>query len=269
MSDIDRIKDRIRKLMAYANDGAASEAEIENAMGHAARLIDAHHIDASEVQPGAEAQPDNLTMGDAFATSQATRFSTWENILAFAVAELFGCVKWYTSNDFGVIRVSGMAQTDKKGEVRRGRRICFYGPVVESREAAELFEEWSRSIATMGVVRWGGCFRGDGAMYCLGFARALCSQALKLRESRELIRAKAPASLAGPQFTAITLVKRYDLIKKDAERWLKQEKGVHLCSGGGRSGYTSGSADAYNEGKSHGSATTFARNNRRKELPSY
>lgn len=44
-------------------------------------------------------------------------------MLAWAVADLFGCVKWYISSDTAPIRVNGVAQVGKDGEAKRGRRV--------------------------------------------------------------------------------------------------------------------------------------------------
>ena len=183
MSDIETIKARIRKLMAVAGDGVATDGEIDNAMRLAAKLLDQHHLASDDIDEQADA--DDLTMGRSFATSQAKRFSTWESSLSQAVTNLFGCVKCYISHDVAPVRVNGIAQQTSGGNVKLGWKIAFYGPASEAADAASLFEEWARSIATMGVARWGGCFRGDGAMYCMGFATAA------LREIRSHCRGAA------------------------------------------------------------------------------
>jgi hypothetical protein len=271
MSDISTIKERIRKLMAVAGDGVAMEGEIENALSLAARLLDKHHLSMDEVEESAESQIDDSKMDRAFAVSQSTRFSTWESTLASGICKLFGCVKYYISGERAVQRVNGVAVM--KGEdVAKGVKICFYGPATEADEAADLFEEWARSIATMGVIRWGGCFRGDGAMYCMGFVSALYKQASKLNADRMLVEAKPLPLLPGESSTtststgAITLTNRYDMLKARAENWLKKECGVYLSKGSGRSGYSSGSSEAYSEGNAHGSKAQFGRNARRRQI---
>lgn len=151
MSDIETIKNRVRKLMAVAGDGVATDAEIDTAMRLAAKLLDAHHLDMADV--GTVQDDQDLTMGRVAATTTASWLSTWESTLAWAIAELFGCVKHYLSaQETCPIRVNGVAQVDRKGQVKLGRRIYFYGPALEAKEAAELFEEWARSIASMGVI---------------------------------------------------------------------------------------------------------------------
>lgn len=271
MSNIDTIKERVRKLMAVANDGNAPDAEIDSAMRLAAKLLDQHHIDADEI--GHEGKDADTEMGQAFATTQNRRFSTWELILSHAIKNLFGCVQCYISGEVRPLRVNGIAKLDDGGNVRKGRKICFYGPAIESREAAELYQDWSASIATMGVARWGGCFRGDGAAYCYGFATALSNKAHQINSERKAIEARpvlllsAPTELAASsQATAITLSDRYEILRDMGSDWLKKEQGVNLTRGSGRSGYGGTGGEAYREGKQHGTSAHFSRGQKRKML---
>lgn len=265
MNDSDRIRERVKKLLAVASCGSASDAEIENAMRHAAALIDKHHIDPSEAE-----NRESSEMGRSFGTSQSTKFSTWESALMSAVCKLFGCVQAYIESTTQPVREHGIAKLDSRGNVVLGRKVCFYGPALEANEATELFQEWSRSIATMGVARWGGCFRGDGAMYCYGFASAIYKKATEVNVQRMKIAAKPVALLgvAAPtdQTTAITLHGRYEMLKDQGTAWLKDECGVKVGKGSSRSGYSAGSRDAYNEGREHGSKAEFSRTAKRKLL---
>lgn len=269
MSNIDTIKERVRKLMAVANDGNAPEAEIDSAMRLAAKLLDQHHIDASEI--GQEGKDEDLKMGRTFATSQASKFSTWEGVLGHAICKLFGCVQHYLSNDKAPIRANGFIQVDKDGSPKYGKKLCFYGPAVESAEAASLFQEWSASIATMGVARWGGCFRGDGGAYCYGFATALRNKAYQIDKDRQQIQARPVVLLAGTvesgnQSTAITLSGRYEILRDMGKTYLKTEHNVDLHNRGGGSGYANTGGDAYREGRQHGTSAHFGRSAKRKML---
>jgi hypothetical protein len=265
MADIERIKETVRKLMAVAGDGVATDGEIDNAMRLAAKLMDAHHIAADEI--GTQQDAEELKMGRAWATTGSVRFSTWESTLSHAICKLFGCVQCYISHATHPIRINGMAKLDGKGDMARGRRLCFYGPAAESAEAAELFEEWARSIATMGVARWGGCFRGDGAAYCYGFATALYNKAIEINDERQLVAAK-PVALLGhtSSTTAITLADRYEVLRDAGKQWLKEEEGIHLGRSYGRGGYNGTGGEAYGEGRQHGSAAAFSRVPARKRL---
>lgn len=270
MSDIEQIKNRIKKLMAYANDGAASDGEIENALAHATRLIDAHHLDKTEFTE--EDTKREEKMGRAYGKTASPKFHAWETTLAYAVCELFGCVKYYMDSKPIPLRVNGMVQyyTGKyKNQMKMIRQMCFYGPDVEAQEAASLYTEWAQSVATMGVIRWGGAFRGDGEAYCEGFVHSLYTKASELNTARRLTAAKPLAALPGVPSTAITLTQRYDALIERAKTWLEEDVGIKLGKGTSRSGSRSGSSDAYHEGKKHGSAADFGRKSGgpRKQLP--
>jgi hypothetical protein len=276
MTDIETIKSRVRKLMAVAGDGVASANEIESAMRLAAKLLDAHHLTPDECAtagPGITPEPHRDTKpGQSWSTSQATRFSNWENKLARAVAALFGGVNYYRTHDVEPIRENGVAKLDARGELRRGVRVCFYGPRTDAIEAADLFTEWSRAIATMGVARWGGCFKGDGARYCDGFAAALDEQAEAISGERRKIAAPpaAVALLAGPTGprrelaalagTAVTLYDHYRDLRHAGKRYVEKANGVKLRVTS-RSGYGEKNADpaARAEGYAHGKAAGFGR----------
>src|SRR5262249_29487141 len=134
MSEFDRVKERIRKLMAYANDGAATEGEIENAMAHAAKLIDKYHIDRAELNVDGSASHESIEMGQAFSLTNGPRLSTWEGVLAIAICELFGCVKSYATDEVAPKRINGIVIADGNGNAKLGKRIYFYGPLEESQE---------------------------------------------------------------------------------------------------------------------------------------
>jgi hypothetical protein len=268
MSDIDTIKARIRKLMAVAGDGIATEGEIENAMNLAAKLIDQHHISQDELQPDNKRDNEEIQFGRISGVSNTSRISTWEQVLAMAIAHLFGSVQTYCSREKTPIRRNGIVQI-KGGEIKKGVRIYFYGPLVESKEAAELFEEWSRAIAAMGIARWGGAFRGDGAMYCDGFAESLFRRAKEIEKARALTTAK-PIHLIGHTGTntAITLASRYQILKNLATQHLEQNEGIKLRTRYGYgSGYKAGSNEAYNEGRQHGTKAEFGKRTSRPQLP--
>lgn len=269
----DRAKETVRKLLAVANDSAASEAEIENAMKHAARLIDQHQIDRAEL----EAKTDGTAqaeqpMGRHAAQTTATNFSTWEKTLAQAVAKIFGNVACYSDNAKPVQRMpNGIAATDRNGTAKRVSQFQYYGPTEDAQEAAALFQEWSIAIATMAVRRWGGAYRGDGAAYAEGFTSALYRKAKELDDARRQITVAAkavPAAIGGtvaPVYGALavagstSLAARNEKTRTDARQWLKTSLGINLGTSYGSGGSRSGSSEARAEGRAHGQAASFGR----------
>jgi hypothetical protein len=281
MSDIEAIKGRVRKLMTLANEGSASDGEIENAMRMAAALIDKHRLDVTELNRD-EQDVAEQTMGMSRGKTESSKFHRWETVLAHAVAELFGCVKYYLSTEPVPLRVNGIVQyyTGRyAGQMKKCREVVFYGPTLEAQEAAELFSEWAHLIATMGVIRWGGAYRGDGEAYCQGFADRLCVIAMETNKSRAQLTIAAPKLLPQEQVKGskalaliggrnqIALRERYDVLKLRAAEWLKKDQGVKLSSGSKRQGTNVGSAQAYEEGAEHASEAGFGRKSPKKRLP--
>ena len=269
----DRAKETVRKLLADANDSAASEAEIENAMKHAARLIDQHQIDRAELEAKTDGTAEKpQPFGKHAAQTTAAKFSTWENSLAYAVSYLFGTVQLYCDSAKTPQRMpSGIAATDAQGNVKRVSQYMYYGPSDDAAEAAALFQEWSVAIATMAVRRWGGAYRGDGAAYAEGFARALRNKAKELDDARRQITVAAkaaPAAIGGtvaPVYGALTvattttLAARNQTTHKDARQWLQTAHGIKLSTSSGSGGSRSGSSEARAEGRAHGQAASFGR----------
>lgn len=263
--DIEAVKSRVRKLMALANDGQASDGEISNAMRMAAALIDQHRLDAAALEDEDDAPE---SMGRAPGRVTTSKVHRWESTLTRAICDLFGNVDCYLDASRHVVRVNGIVQVDRDGEPRLCRQFQFYGPALEAQEAAALYTEWASLIATMGVVRWGGAFRGNGACYCEGFADAILAEAQRLNASRRTLPmpTKARALPGVAPGTAIMLADRNKAVIERAHAWLKESECITLTSGHSRTGGR-GSSAAYSEGKAHGAAAGFGRRAARRALP--
>lgn len=256
----ERIKDRVRKLMAYANDGAASAGEIENAMAHAAKLIDQHNLDVAEL---GTAETADVKMGRHFGRTGSSKIYLWEGHLATAVEGLYGSVKVYASTTPVVSRVDGVVQLNKDGSRKFARTFAFYGPDDDATDAAALYEEWNRSIVTMALMRWGAAYKGEGGSYCEGFVQAIQDKVYAATRHRIETPAAKPAPLlpsddTNSPTTALTIAAKNDITKAAAAAWLKEECGVDLTTGVRRSGAT-GSQSSRAEGYSHGQTANFAK----------
>lgn len=261
-----RIIDRVRKLMALANDGAASEGEIANAMAFAAKLMDEHHIAEQDINLTTRSDNEPITFGTADGITTRDGLSTWESALGHAICKLFGSVNWYRTHERHTIRVNGIAQTTRGGNVKQGLRVVFYGPTDEAAEAAELFSEWARLIATMGVMKFGACYKGDGGAYCYGFATALSAAANRIATERKLVEAKPLRLLGVPgevaesaPGVALTVANRHEMIRTEAKTWLAKVKGINLGTSRRASGYSGTGGSAYSQGCRDGSSAGFGR----------
>lgn len=255
--NLESIKGTIRKLMSVADHGSASENEVASAMALAAKLLDKHHLTEADV---AVADPP-LSYGKAYGVGNSPRLTGWEQILSVAVARLFGTVQTYRpGKETMPIRVDGIIQM-RGDKILRGQAYAFYGPDEDAREAAQLFTDWSRAVMTMATIRWGGAYKGDGAVYAKGFCESLLRGIAKARTAQMESQAKP---LIGT--TAITLAGRFTQIKEASAKWLSDDQGIPLKTRSLGNGYRAGSDAAYEEGLDHGKKAKMDRATKMKRL---
>lgn len=255
MESTDRIKRRIRSLLNLAAGDAATEGEIDNAMRMAAQLMDEHHLTEADIAAAKLESDRSQPMGTADAVAVGARFSAWESSLAWAVVGLVGSVNHYVARD-------AEAKIGTFAAPKSGRGVRFYGPAEDCQLAADLFAEWAHVIATLATGKYGGCFRGDGAMYAMGFARQLLNRARETEKSRERISTDATKAIV--HAVSGSLAQVLSEKRESGRKWLAESKGVKLVQGGRRSGYSAGSHDAYAAGKSDGSRAEFSVSRRSK-----
>jgi len=82
MVDTSKVLEKVRKMMALANDAGASEGERDNAMRMAFALLTKHNLDESDLDV-----TENRQRAD-FITSQG---SPWARIIASSIAKLYFC----------------------------------------------------------------------------------------------------------------------------------------------------------------------------------
>lgn len=257
--DNDRIKRRIRAMLNLANDSAAADGEIDNAMRFAAQLMNEHHVSAEDLAAEAAvngAPPADPDMGQADGLCGTARLATWESVLGAAIVRLVGSIKCYQTSVLA--KPSGGSVFSSASESRKALR--FYGPTEDATLAAELFDEWRQTIGAMAVGRYGGCYRGDGAMYAYGFACRLSERAGEAERERRTIPAGSNAIvLASGKSLAEALAHKQAL----AAKWLAGQ-GVNLGSAGRRSGYSAGSLSAREAGRADAGRADFSATRRRK-----
>lgn len=262
------ITEKIRKIMAIAGDGAASEEEIENALRHAQRLMDKHHLTEDDLAHAPEddyATVDRATFGD-HRSWVGVKMYAWETRLSQFVADLVG-VKIYCDY-VRPMRVRGVMQFSDDGKRKRGRSFVFFGVDEDAHIAAEMFDELRLMIAAMARLKWGQVYVRDGGAYCEGFVSGLQSKLCESRDAEKLEAQRCIAQTdASDRANALVLIERRTALvkyKRDkASEWLSKEKGIKLRSGGSRGG-ASGSGDARREGHSDGRAANVSAIRRRK-----
>ncbi len=255
--DNEKIKDKVRKLLNLANDSGAFDGEIENAMRFARRLMLQHNITEEELgsprDPHEVAAETEYAQADAF--SLGSNISNWECLLMSAISKLVGTVGAYkTSETRTKITTYGTIIFDTNGKSQEGKRVVFYGPAEDARDASELFAEWVHVIATMARLKYGGCFRGDGRSYAEGFAQALLLSVQNIQ--KEEVKEIAAESTG----RALVLRNAFGLIEAKKARgaeWLRQELGIKLRKTSGHGNRNNPSA--FGAGMSDGKKSSFTR----------
>lgn len=93
---------RVQKLLALANDKAASEGEIANALALAHRLMQKHRIE--EVELDAASKDSGFEIIDESFAFMGNKYSDWKAFLAHIIARHNGCYVWLDSKH---IKVAG------------------------------------------------------------------------------------------------------------------------------------------------------------------
>ena len=254
----DRIARKIRKMLAIAEDDAASTEEVQNAMNMAQRLMDDHHLSESDLAHEPEddfRKVDKAEFGDGRAYV-GKRLYTWESTLASFVSKFVGC-KAAIDNELRQVRNRQGFAVMEKGRAVEGKSILFYGVAEDVAIAVELYDELRQLIASLAVLKWGSVYKNNGAAYAEGFVTGLDSQLKKAKEQAKL----------GGGYALILTGRRDELIeykKRKATQWLSREQGIRVTKSSRRSGTRSGSDAARQEGHSDGQNSDVQATRRRK-----
>jgi|GEM_PF-6631918 hypothetical protein len=181
--------ERIRKLLRLAENCAASDGEIKNAMDAALGLIAQYQFEQAEIEVEAPNDKEEQ-FASAWVSSGARQATVWAFTLADAVAKAVGSVGVYEKR-----------ATVTKGVFEAKVIECgytFYGPAADVQFTQELYSEWLLVITTIGQGRYGNVIRNGGREYCQGFSMAIHkiaedlyrpgSTALPGKESHALVR---------------------------------------------------------------------------------
>jgi hypothetical protein len=266
--DLDKVKANIRAMLNLANDSAATQGEIDNAMRFVNKLMAQHQLkdeDLSEVDDKL-LQLERAEMNHEWAYYNGHKVSEWEGIVATFCCSLVGGVKnYYTSNV--PYKVDGVLQHFFDGKPMTKPTIVFYGLEEDVEIARMLFVELTTTIATMGKLKWGGIFRGEGREYCTGFAQGLYSQ-LQRDNAEQLMLAREGDTKTTKSTAMVAIENRGMIVKKKQDlaiKYRKEKLGIDKLRSGGN--FASGrdfSADARNEGRNDGKSHSVSAERRRK-----
>jgi hypothetical protein len=248
--DIAKVKATIRHLLNLANDEAAAEGEIANAMRFATRLMEQHQLRDEDISEVDEKLLDleRAEMGWQSQHTGSSRMSEWEGDAAMFTCRLVGGVQCYAESP-SIVRVNGILKLDDEGKPLRRAGICFYGIAEDVEIARQVFAELIVTIASMARLKWGGVYRGDGREYCEGFVSGLNSQLSDSRNQARIAANSDSRALVAIQSRSEIVARKKDL----GTKWLRNECGVHLRSAGrGYGGSTHYNASARADGRADG-----------------
>jgi hypothetical protein len=251
------VKQQIRKLLNIADDDAASEQEIQNALAIAAKLMDRHHLSEEDLQESRHTQHQEAQDADRCKQSahgDNVRMPQWEKSLAVVVTNIIGGVGLYCHATAQLQTPSGLPMRDGRGNILKASTVVFYGIAEDVELAVQLWHELRLAISAMARLRYGSVARGDGAAYAEGFVSGLEQQHIA-RQFAEKQQAAIEDRQAGSRSVEL-ICRRADLIKQKSEMaraWLLSPDGgsikLRTQSGGG----SSGSSDARGQGRTDGS----------------
>jgi hypothetical protein len=241
--NLDRIKDKLRKLLNLSDSNNASQGEIDNAMNAATRLMSQHNLTRDDIDLSADDPVKNMKIGRHSSVSLGRNFSTWEGSLLNFVSTFIGFTNNYRSPSVA-LKKNGLAILDEDGKQRYGSMVYFYGSEDNAEAAVEIYEELRDTTQALGLLLYGGWFRGDGAVYCQGFIRGLVDA---------LDRSMKKLKEFDDQTTALVLVdeKNQLAVTVKAKAWLHKQFGVRLQTKARRGG-ARGDPSAYRQGRQDG-----------------
>jgi hypothetical protein len=238
-ANLDKVIDRIRKLLALAS--SANENEAQAAAGLAAKLQEEYQIEAAQIQLDTGEEIDDAIVPEVWV--EGTNRAKWKDYILSGLCTLHN-VKLYhgkarrdnrkavsTSNLFG--RTSAI-QTVKYS-------LDMFVSVGD-KSAEEGYATYLRNASPLGYIEnkkaWGNSFR-------VGFATRIYQRLQELAKANQKYREQGISS--GNQ--ALLVVAKNDLAVNDAYKDFLRSKGVHLKNGSGGgsrisngSGYAAGQA---------------------------
>lgn len=236
----DQVKQRLRKLFAVADNDAASQGEIDNAMAIASSIMRANAITREDIEENdGEIRTDKVNYGRRFVYSRFTSLTAWENCLAFFVTEFVPGCGWY--------RTTGKYRKDAFGKRTGGKAtlITFYGPDEDVQLCLEVWHEVVLFVTSAAQLRYGNALaRGEAAAYAEGFGRGLYAANKRDLEKLE-DQSKSDSN-------ALIVVNRTLAIKEGGVDWLKEEHEIELQTGGKITSQRRKNRSAYAQGKQDG-----------------
>lgn len=224
----DKIINRIKKMLALANDAGATEGERDNAMRMAYNLLAKHNLTMATVEGHTNEEKREQNASQFYGRP-------WALTVAQAVAKLFFCEYFYM-----------------RSGTRNHVYHYFVGKESNSVTALEMAKYLVDSIKKEANRRMREAGEG-GAAYRRSFASGAAN---KVWQRVNELKAEATQPTAGTG-TSLVLASLYDT-EREANRKFLAESGVQLRTSKGR-GKSSVDLDAYHNGQRFGGTLSLSR----------
>jgi hypothetical protein len=168
----EEVIEKIEKIMRRTHDGSgASEAEVEQALAYARKLMDQFQIDLAEVL---EANKEELSDKDITSQQLETTVGTFQTEICRTACDICDA-KFYFANDVVL----------KKGKYSRVKKYVIYGMTQDVIAARCLFLELMLAVKALGKAKYGTGSGKEFWTYCGGFAVGLRDKARSLKHSSD------------------------------------------------------------------------------------
>jgi hypothetical protein len=224
----DKVLGRIRKMMALANDAAASEGERDNAMRMVLATLAKHNLTMAEAEAHGQ-QEEARERGDTLSRDQP-----WCKHVAHSIAKLYFCRYFFS-------------RTAVKGKVKHN----FVGRPANVATAQAMADYVIRSIMSEANREWKKQANPGPwwTAFCKGASVRISERCDELRKAEEAASEKTPG-------TAVVLASFYQRELAANNAWLERA-GLVLTKGKSREKAYGG--DGYGAGKAFGDKVSLNR----------
>lgn len=266
MLDSSKIRDRIRRMLAIAENSASTDGEVATAMKMAESLMRRHNLDRSDVTRSSDG---TINVDDVLISKQSVAMvglqrTGWE----------IGLAKWLAEDFIGTCSCYSGSRSERfepNGDPVDGRQygtvIWSYGPSDDVRLFCDLFRDMTLQIAHSGKKKFGGFARGDGRDYCNGFVHGIMLANAKTTsldndsgtsDSEDNISEASDSATPSERELAVRANQVNGMILAKAKHWLQNSEGIQLRRSAGI-GAGDSSSGAYGAGVVDGQSTKVSK----------
>lgn len=221
MTDINKILERVKKMLVLANDASATEGERENALRMAYNVLAKHNLSMADL-------PEDQSNEARERQDVVISADRWARSLAQAVAKLFFCKYFYSR--------TGTSGKDKH---------CFVGRQSNVITARYMSEFLIKSVKREATTRYKSPTTPQGRSFCVGTVDSI------RKRVEEMIKNDTESTPG----TALVLVTLHQREADENEKWLNGT-GVSLTTAKARAD-NSLRASAFYDGREYGKTVSL------------